>query len=323
MMNLQRFRYFAMVVAEGSFSRAAEKLHMSQPPLSRQIQQLEDEIGAQLLHRGRPLTLTEAGRYFYEQIRQVLNRVDDVRSMTRKIARGSVKQFSIGFVASTLYESLPELIRRFRLIVSDVEVALLEMTTIEQIAALKDGRIDVGFGRLRFDDPAITRIVMREEPIAAALPEGHLAAGWTPLKLRDLANEPLIIYPSAPRPSYADQVLSFYRDNGIEPQVAFEVRELQTALGLVAAAAGICLVPYSVRKLGRADIVFVDLNEPRLTSPTLMSFRSSDVYEPLSHFRSLVSEFDTWKAPYDETRRPKLMVEPREKPKPNTPAALR
>jgi DNA-binding transcriptional LysR family regulator len=103
-MNLQRFRYFAMVVAEGSFSRAAEKLHMSQPPLSRQIQQLEDEIGAQLLHRGRPLILTEAGRYFYEQIRQVLNRVDGIRSMTRKIAGGSIKQFSIGFVASTLYE---------------------------------------------------------------------------------------------------------------------------------------------------------------------------------------------------------------------------
>ena len=123
-MNLQRFRYFAMVVAEGSFSRAAEKLHIAQPPLSRQIQQLEDEIGAQLLHRGRPLTLTESGRYFYEQIWQVLNRVEDIRSMTRKIAGGSVKQFSIGFVASTLYESLPELIRRFRLIVSDVDVAL-------------------------------------------------------------------------------------------------------------------------------------------------------------------------------------------------------
>jgi LysR family transcriptional regulator, benzoate and cis,cis-muconate-responsive activator of ben and cat genes len=306
-MNLQRFRYFAMVVAEGSFSRAAEKLHMSQPPLSRQIQQLEDEIGAQLLHRGRPLTLTEAGRYFYEQIRQVLNRVDDIRSMTRKIARGSIKQFSIGFVASTLYESLPELIRRFRLIVNDVEVALLEMTTIEQMAALKDGRIDVGFGRLRFDDPAITRIVMREEPIAAAVPQGHIAAGRTAqLTLRDLANEPLIIYPSAPRPSYADQVLGFYRDNGIEPHVAFEVRELQTALGLVAAAAGICLVPHSVRKLGRGDVAFVDLNEPRLTSPIIMSFRTNDASLPLSNLRSLVSEFDNWRGPSP----PGLLIRP-------------
>ena len=296
-MNLQRIRYFAMVVAEGSFSRAAEKLHMSQPPLSRQIQQLEDEIGAQLLHRGRPLTLTEAGRYFYEQTRQILTRMEDIRSMTRKIARGSIRQFNIGFVASTLYDSLPELIRRFRLVASEIEVALLEMTTLEQMAALKDGRIDVGFGRLRFDDPAITRVVMREEPIVVALPQGHPSAGRSAaLTLRELTHEPLIIYPSAPRPSYADQVLAFYRDNGMEPQVAFEVRELQTALGLVAAAAGICLVPQSVRKLARGDIVFVDMNEPRLTSPVIMSFRTNDASVPLANIRSLVSEFDNWTA---------------------------
>jgi LysR family transcriptional regulator, benzoate and cis,cis-muconate-responsive activator of ben and cat genes len=297
-MDLRHFRYFAMVASEGSFSRAAERLHMAQPPLSRQILQLEQEIGARLLDRGRPLTLTEAGRYFYEQVRQVLSRVDDIRSMTRKIAQGRAKQFSIGFVASTLYESLPELIRRFRLTNGDVEVALLEMTTIEQLAALKDGRIDVGFGRLRLDDPSITRVVMREEPIVAALPQGHAMLGRNgPLTLQDLASEPLIIYPSAPRPSYADQVLTFYRDNGIKPRVAFEVRELQTALGLVAAAAGICLVPHSVRKLGRADVVFVDLDGPKLTSPIIMSYRKNDASEKLSNLRSLVSEFDNWAMP--------------------------
>ncbi len=139
---------------------------------------------------------------------------------------------------------------------------------------------------------------MREEPIIVALPQGHKAAGRSALlALRELANEPLIVYPSAPRPSYADQVLSFYRDNGFEPQVAFEVRELQTALGLVAAAAGICLVPQSVRKLGRGDIVFIDLNEPVLTSPIIMSCRTNDASAPLSSLRSLVAEFDNWKAP--------------------------
>jgi len=294
-MDLRHFRYFVMVVTEGSFSRAAEKLHMAQPPLSRQILQLEEEIGARLLHRSRPLTLTEAGRYFYEQVLQVLNRVDDIRGMTRKIAQGRVKQFSIGFVASTLYESLPELIRRFRLTNSDVEVALLEMTTIEQIAALRDGRIDVGFGRLRVDDPLITRLVLREEPVVAALPQGHVMAGRRgPLTLQDLADEPVIVYPNAPRPSYADQVLTFYRDNGIKPQVAFEVRELQTALGLVAAAAGICLVPQSVQKLGRPDIVFANLDRPKLTSPIIMSYRTSDTSQKLSNLRALLSEFDNW-----------------------------
>lgn len=297
-MDLRHFRYFVAVAANGSFSRAAEKLHIAQPPLSRQIQQLEDDLGVRLLDRGRPLTLTEPGRYFYEQARQILTRVDEIRSMTTRIATGGVKQFSIGFVASTLYESLPELIRRFRLTMPDVEVGLLEMTTLEQAAALRDGRIDVGFGRLRFDDPTITRTVVREEKLAVALPAGHaLLKRKRRLRLADLVLEPLIIYPRAPRPSYADQVLSFYRDKGLEPSVAFEVRELQTALGLVAANAGICLVPHSVKKIGRQDIAFVDLDEPGLVTPIIMSFRSNDKSFMLAHLRALVLELNNWKAP--------------------------
>ena len=150
--ELRHLRYFTTVAAEGSFSRAAEKLHIAQPPLSRQVQQLEDELGVRLLDRGRPLTLTEPGRYLFEQGRQILQRIDEMRAMTKRIAKGMVLQFNIGFVASTLYDALPELIRRFRIIAPDAEVNLLEMTTLEQVAALKDGRIDVGFGRLRFDD---------------------------------------------------------------------------------------------------------------------------------------------------------------------------
>ena len=120
---------------------------MAQPPLSRQIQQLEDELGVRLLNRARPITLTEPGRYLFEQARQMLARADEIRAMTKKIGTGKVTQFSIGFVASTLYDSLPELIRRFRLASPGVEVMLTELTTLEQVAALKDGRVDIGFGR--------------------------------------------------------------------------------------------------------------------------------------------------------------------------------
>ena len=139
-MELRHLRYFTTVAAEGSFSRASEKLNIAQPPLSRQIQQLEEELGVRLLDRGRPITLTEPGRYLFEQARQILQRVEDTKAMTRRIAKGMVLQFNIGFVASTLYDALPELIRRFRIAVPGVEVQLLEMTTMEQVAALKDGR---------------------------------------------------------------------------------------------------------------------------------------------------------------------------------------
>ena len=293
--ELRHLRYFTTVAAEGSFSRAAEKLHIAQPPLSRQVQQLEDEIGVRLLDRGRPLTLTETGRYLFEQARQILQRVEETQAMTRRIAKGMVLQFNIGFVASTLYDALPELIRRFRITVPGVEVHLLEMTTMEQVAALKDGRIDVGFGRLKFDDAAIVRKVIREEKLCLVVPAGHpLAETGAAIRLKQTAGEPLIIYPKSPRPSYADQVLGFYRDAGFEPRIGMEARELQTALGLVAAGGGVCVVPASVRRLGRDDVRFIELDEPKLSTPIIMSYRKADSSRLLTQLITLVREFDKW-----------------------------
>ena len=128
-----------------------------------------------------------------------------------------------------------------------------------------------------------------------AVPRGHKLSKRRQLKLKQVADEPLIIYPRSPRPSYADQVLSFYRDKGIEPKVAFEVRELQTALGMVAAGAGICLVPASVRRLGRDDVAYIDLDEPKIVSPIIMSYRTNDKSPLLAHLCSLVQRFDEWK----------------------------
>ncbi len=294
-MELRHLRYFTTVAAEGSFSRASEKLNIAQPPLSRQIQQLEEELGVRLLDRGRPITLTEPGRYLFEQARQILQRVEDTKAMTRRIAKGMVLQFNIGFVASTLYDALPELIRRFRIAVPGVEVQLLEMTTMEQVAALKDGRIDVGLGRLRFEDESLVRKVVREERLWLAVPVDHpLARTVEKLRLRDTAGEPLIIYPKSPRPSYADQVLDFYREAGVQPQIGMEARELQTALGLVASGGGICVVPASVRRLGRDDVRFIELDEPQMTTPIIMSYRRADTSRLLAQLIALVREFDHW-----------------------------
>lgn len=148
--------------------------------------------------------------------------------------------------------------------------------SIEQIAALKEGRIDVGFGRVRFDDPAIEREVLREERLVAAFPQGHrLLKGEKPIDLAGLTNEAVIIYPREPRPSYADQVLSLLGDHGIKPAVIHEVRELQTALGLVAAEDGICIVSASVHIMGRRDIIFRELVQ-KATSPIIISHRKND-----------------------------------------------
>lgn len=274
-MELRHLRYFIAVARERNFTRAAEELHIAQPPLSRQVQQLEDELGIALIERGsRPLRLSEAGRLFYEQAVQVLERVDEMKALVGRLHSTDRDRFSIGFVASTLYAKLPEVIRAYRAARPAVEIVLLELTSVEQIAALKEGRIDIGFGRIPLDDAALERRLLRNEKLIAAVPVSFAVAG--PLRLADLAVRPLIVYPKAPRPSYADQVLALFREAGLKPPAIQEVRELQTALGLVAAEMGVCLVPASVETLRRDNVAYRPLQSVQAVSPIIMSHRKGD-----------------------------------------------
>ena len=287
-MELRHLRYFVAVARERSFTRAAAALNMAQPPLSRQIQQLEEELGATLIARGvRPFQLTEPGRLFYEQSVQVLERIDDMHAAMRSVQHA---RFSMGFVPSTLYGRLPEVIRVYRSARPDVELTLLELTTMEQVRALKEGRIDVGFGRILLDDPAIDRLLLRNETLAVAVPSGHPALLQPGVRLADLQTETLIVYPKAPRPSYADQVLGLFRARGIKPARLYEVRELQTALGLVAAEVGICIVPAGVSRFRRDNVDYVPLDEPGAASPILMSTRKNDTSPDLRLLVRIIDE---------------------------------
>ncbi|WP_148875258.1 LysR family transcriptional regulator [Serratia marcescens] len=287
-MELRHLRYFIAVAEERNFSRAAERLHISQPPLSRQIQQLEASLGVRLFERGsRPLALTEAGRFLYGHALQFLAQSLELKSMTQRV--GLVERpLSLGFVASTLYDILPQLIRRFRTSCPEVDLTLHEMTTLEQIGALKEGKIDVGFGRIRHEDIHIRRIILREEPLMAALAADHPLARSAGLTLRALQAETLIVYPQAPRPSFADQVLATFRDRALVPQRIMEVRELQVALGLVAAGVGIALVPHCLHSLKRPDVVYNALDEPHLVSPIIMSTRQLDESEDIATLLQMI-----------------------------------
>lgn len=275
-MELRQLRYFVAVAEERNFTRAAERLNMTQPPLSRQIQQIEDTVGLALFERAaRPLKLTEAGRVFYAQAKRLLEESDELLPLTRRLAQ-LAERIVIGFVPSTLYGPLPDVIRAFREAAPLIQISLIEMFTIEQLSALKGGRIDVGFGRLRFDEAQLAREVLVEEPLIAALPAGHDLADVKQLTLDALSKETLIIYPSTPRPSYADQQLSAFRDHAVEPAAIHEVRELQTALGLVAAQVGVCLVPESVRGLRARGVTYRSIEEASVSSPIIMSRRLQD-----------------------------------------------
>ena len=291
-LDSRQLRYFVAVARERNFTRAAEKLHIAQPPLSRAIQQLEDTFGVALLDRAsRPLALTDAGRLLFEQAVQVLDRMDEMKAMAARMRQAERMLLGVGFVASTLYGYLPEVIRRYRAARPGVELTLLEMTTIEQIAALKEGRIDVGFGRITFNDALIERTLLRNETLCVALPLTHPLSSRTGLlKLDELAGDALVVYPKAPRPSYADQVLALFRDRGVKPQAVHEVRELQTALGLVAAETGVCIVPASVERLRRDNVVYRRLDEPGAVAPVIMSTRKGDRSPEIGTILRLVKE---------------------------------
>ena len=287
-MELRHLRYFVAVAEEKNFTRAAARLHIAQPPLSRQMQQLEETLGVELIEKGsRPLRLTEAGAFFLAHARPLLDQVRDLKAMTQRIGKRE-RTLAIGFVASTLYGQLPDIVHRYSALHPEV-VSLHEMTTMEQLAALKDGRIDVGFGRLKGEDASIRRIVLREERLVVALPPGHrLAASAGGLRLTELLHDTLLVYPKAPRPSFADQVLAMFSAGHLTPGRVTEVRELQIAMGLVAAGQGISIVPESVQAMHHRSVVYRPLEDTHAYSPILFSVRQMDHSPELANMLAAV-----------------------------------
>lgn len=276
-MDLKQIRYFVAVAEERSFTAAAKRLHITQPPLSRQIQLLEEILDAQLLERDRrPLELTEAGRLFYEQSLQLLKRVEQIQTATTRIGQSYQQQVSIGFVVSTIYSGLPSLIQNFRVAYPNTRLQFVEMTSAEQIEALKSGRIDIGFGRVRMYDSAISRETLREERLALAIPySSPLATENTPLPLNVLNKQSLIVYPSNVTPSFADYILNALHDKRIYPDQIHEVQSIQTALGLVAAGVGYCVMPTGARV--RSDLHYRLISEEEKVSiPIIFSHRKND-----------------------------------------------
>ncbi|PZU64831.1 LysR family transcriptional regulator [Sphingobium sp.] len=276
--DIRQLRYFLAVAAERSFTQGARRLNMAQAPLSKRIQELEHELSLQLFERdSRPISLTPAGHLFREEALRVVRGLDQLQATMRRFAASERPRFVIGLVPSTLYGRLPEIIASLREEADGFDVALAEMESLEQMAALKEGRIDVGFDRIVIDDPLIVHMILREEPLVVALPRGHgLLKEGSSIGLADVAMLPLIVYPGIPRPSYADLTLSLFQSHDLMPPSIIEVRELQTALVMVASGAGACIVPESVRQLARSDIGYAPL-EGVATAPFLLRRRAGDI----------------------------------------------
>lgn len=278
-MELRHLRYFCVVAEELNLTRAAKKLFIAQPPLTRQIKQLEAEVDAKLFERlPRGLSLTPAGLFFYQHAKQILSKVSVTIEETRRLAQSGKSVFGIGFVPSVFYGQLPTLVRRLRQ-KTQAEIMLYELKTGEQLAALKSGKIDVGFGRIHIEDDEIEQTTLFQEPMLAALYKGHPLAN-KPISILDLAKLPLILYPVGQSPTFADICVDLFVKNGLSVRVNQQVNDIQTALGLVASEMGFALVPEQVKRINRDDVEFVQLEDKSLTCQVICS-RRKETYNEL------------------------------------------
>jgi DNA-binding transcriptional LysR family regulator len=287
-MELRHLRYFVVVAEELHFRRAAERLHMSQPPLSQQIRALEEEVGATLLSRNqRRVELTAAGAAFLVRAREILGAVEDAALEARRVQRGEVGRLAVGFVGSAMYSFVPELLRAFRDRYPDIRLRLHELGTTEQLRQLENGRLDVGFMRLPVARPELQVETVLEEEVVAALPEAHPLAAKTQLRLVDLEGQPLVLLTRSGAPGLRAALARAIDQLGGEDVITQEVAEMQTVIGLVAAGAGISLVPESVRALKREGVTYRPLDGDAPLVRLEMASRRADGSPVLAAFAAM------------------------------------
>lgn len=277
-MELRQLRYFLAIAQEGSFSRAAQRLHVSQPPLSTQIKALEQDIGAQLLVRtNRGVSLTASGQVFYEEVRGILARLEAARSRTVQADRADVGTLSVGFVSIADYGILPPAIKSFRAQFPLVEVHLHELTTDAQIRELRASRLDLGLGLAPVEEPDLEFLSVLREALVLAAPADHPAARGDPVDLRTLLRESFIVPPRDIAPGLYDLTISRCRAAGFAPRIVQNARQMQTVIGLVSCGMGLALVPASVRNLKRTGVSYRRLRgRPAQIELGVLRLRDSD-----------------------------------------------
>lgn len=289
MIELRHLRYFITVAEELHFGRAAERLHMAQPPLSQQIRQLENLLGFQLFYRTkRSVQLTEAGHAFLADCRNLFKQLDQSIETGRQVSRGESGQLVIGFVSSAAYSVLPDILRAFRTQFPAVRLELHELPTHEQLQWLHARRIDVGFLRPPVEAKNLRLTIIVREPMVVALPEAHALADQPAVALFTLANEPFILFPRPLAPRAYDQLISLCQQAGFSPNIVQEAMQMQTIVSLVAGGIGVAIVPVSLQNMQRTGVVYKPLQEQTPCSEIAVAWRSDDPSPTVKQFLAVV-----------------------------------
>jgi DNA-binding transcriptional LysR family regulator len=289
--DLRRLRYFVAVAERLHFGRAAEALHISQPPLSRAIRALEEELGVALFARTRrKVELTAEGERLLEETRRLTGQLERTVHELRAMASGQQARLRIGFVSLADYGGvLPELLKGFKSRHAGVRLSLREMLSPDQAAALHAGELDFGLllppvaGAARLD-----HLVVQREHFVVALPAKHpLARGDGRLRLRELADEPFVMIPRQIAPRLYDIVAQLAAQAGISLNVAQEAIQMQTVVSLVSSGLGAAVVPASVANLGRRGVVYRALAERHPLLDLWLAWRRGALAQPAAEFVAL------------------------------------
>jgi DNA-binding transcriptional LysR family regulator len=292
-MELRHLRYFIAVAEELHFSKAAERLHIAQPPLSQQLQQLEAELGVQLFHRKtkRQVQLTEAGKVFLQEAYALLGKLETAVALTQRVGRGQTGQLRIGFTSLVIYDLLPLILREFRQQYSEVELVLLELTTSQQEQALNDSRIHVGFAHPPLEDERLSYHCIHSESLVVALPSTYSLAQQEHITVRSLLCEPLIMFPRYLAPGLYDRIMSLFQQGNIPPNVTQEAVQMQTIIGLVSAGMGMAVIPSSLKNLQRSGVVYRPILEKAPVIETAVIWQQDSLTPIVENFLQFTQKF--------------------------------
>ncbi|ENO79336.1 LysR family transcriptional regulator [Thauera sp. 27] len=261
-MDFRHLRYFIAVAEEENIGRAATRLHISQPPLTRQIQQLEEELGVKLfLRTPRGMELTAAGELFLDEARNIRAVVEQATERTQRAGQGRLGRLDVAIFGSAILGEIPRLLLRFRSTYPDVKIVLHTMTKGEQIEALRQRRINVGFNRMVAPLADIAAELVTTEVLLVAVNESHPLARQSSVKFSELAAHPLVLFPTGARPNFVDKVMSLCHEAGFVPEVSQEVGDAVTGVALVASGFGVCLVPESATALALRGVVYLPIED--------------------------------------------------------------
>ncbi len=291
-MELRHLRYFIAVAEELHFGHAAQRLSIAQPPLSRQIKLLEEEIGVVLLERTkRQVILTTAGEVFLVEAKKSVSQAENAIRNAQRAALGEIGKLAIGFVHSAGYNIIPSLFRLMHTRFPDVSLSIDEMTIEEQEEAVRTNQIDVGIVRPPLiSTEGLGLQVICTEPLVVVLPETSHLARETEISVRSLDQEAFILLPRHAAPGYYDQFINLCVNTGFTPKIVQETKTSPAIINLVASGIGISILPSSLENLQRPGVVYRPLKKPAPTSDLAVIWRIHDKSPSLWSFLRIVWE---------------------------------